>query len=479
MLLIAGAAMIPSIICGLINREFDVSRNFLIIALAGIGIGAVGRYKLEKQKGSIKVGESYFVVLLCWLTVVIYGMMPYIFSTRGYSISDSFFESAASWTTTSAFVLDINKMPKALVMWKATANWMGGVGIILAAVQIMAGMGITGQNLARAEVPGPVFEKSMPRIQDTAKLTYMVYGTLSIIEFLLLLAGRIPVFDALINTMSSISTAGVMDYQGNVAMHFTPYIKTVLVVFSIIGSLNFLIFIRLSRKQFKAAFEDYEMQVFLKTILASTLLITVILRVTNTYSSFFSALINGLVATVSFGCTTGINIEQITTWPPVIKAILIILMIGGGCSNSTSGGLKVIRVVVFFKLIKRGIYKRIHPRAMRPIRIRGNAVSVENAGSISMLSAFIMMSFALYFFSTVVLSLSNFDMETVLSAPIALLTNTGTGFGRVSLGYYGDFGSLGKIYSGFLMLAGRLEIYALMLAFLPTFWKGTRTKKMA
>lgn len=468
-----GIAMLPSLFCAMLNGENRAGLALGITALAGIAAGGIGRLATHDLRMKIKIRESYFVVLISWLTVIIMGIFPYLMCGKGYSLVDSIFESVAGWTTSSSWVLDINQMPKSIVLWKATTNCLGGMGVILIAILILSSLGISGQRMANAEVPGPTLEKSKPRMMDTAKLTYAVYGTMSIVELILLLIGKIPFFDALVNTMSTISTAGVMDYKGSVAMHFTPYIKCVLVIFSVMASLNFLIYIKIVQKKFSEAVADYEMRWFLGSLALSTIFIAIVLRVSGTYKSIFTAFINGLVGVVSFGCTTGFNIESIRLWPTVTKVLLVLLMIVGGCANSTSGGVKVIRAVVFFKLIKRGIYKRIHPRSVKPIMIRNTPVSAENASSIS---TFLLLFLAIYLFSCIVFSLENMDMETTLTAPIALFTNTGTGFGDVSKASYNMFSAGGKLYASLLMLAGRLEMYAILIMFSRSFWNSDRVK---
>lgn len=462
--------MIVPAITGFIMDESVPAVNFLILALIGIVAGFYGLHLTENYSRKIKTRESYFIVLVSWLTVILYGVFPYLLSGRRYSVTDCIFESVASWTTSSAWVVDINSMPRCLLLWKAMSNWFGGMGVVLITVLVLSSLGASGQKLLNAET-GSLIEKTEPKIKDTVAMIFSVYAVISIVELILLMIGKIPLFDAVINTMTSVSTAGIMDYHGNVAAHFTPYVKVVLVIFSVIGALNFMIYIKLARRKFKQVFYDYEMRIFLAGLLASTAFIAIMLLVNGVYRRPFEAFINALLATVSFGCTTGFHVESFTLWPGSCKAMLYIMMITGGCANSTSGGLKVLRTAVFFKLIRRGFYKRIHPRAMKPVMIRDIPVSAPEASSIS---AYIMLFFTVYLFSTAIIGLQNMDMLTTLTSPMALITNTGTGLGQTATAGYGEWTTGGRLYASLLMLAGRLEIYPILIIFSKSFWNGDK-----
>ena len=471
--MLEGVAMVPAAFCAIFLEEYDAAWALCVTSFIGIMFGAAGSFATRKHKIKIRIRESYYVVLVCWLTTITMSIFPYWLSNSGYSLSDSIFESVASWTTSSAWVIDIDTIPKSLILWKATSNWLGGMGVVLLAILIMSVLGVEGQKMANAEIPGPTLEKAKPRMLDTAKVLYGVYILISVIEMVLLMAGDVPFFDALVNTMSSVSTAGVMDYRDCVSIYFTPYVKAVLIIFSVIASLNFILFIKLREGKVREVFRDYELRIFLMIIAIASLFIAFMLILEGRCDSFGSALIDAAAGAGSFGTTSGIAIENVETWPSVCKVVLFTLMIIGGCANSTSGGIKVIRAAIYMKLIHRGMYKRIHPQAIRPIMIKKRPVSAQNASSIS---TFILLFTAIYLFSCVVLSLENFDMETTITAPMALFTNTGVGFGLTSGAYYGDFSALGKLYASLLMMAGRLEMYAILIVFSRSFWNADRIK---
>lgn len=472
MLLIEGVAMFPPLILAFLDREREVVFAMGISAVIVLILGAAGKAVSGSQKNKVKLDESYFVVLVCWLTAIVGGMLPYLFMGRDFGLVNSFFESTASWTTTNAWVVDLNALPRALVLWKAITKWLGGMGIILLTIIIFSALGVSGQKLAGVEVGGPELEKHTAKMADTAKLIYIFYGIGSLIEVVLLVIAGLPIFDAIINTMSTISTAGTMDYNGVLSAHFTPMVKIIIVIFSILSSLNFAIYIKIIKKRTREALMDFEMHLFLGIILGATILVTIILFVGGYYGSVWDAFVNAITGVVSFSCTTGFTVEHVELWPSVCRFIFIILMMIGGCATSTAGGIKVIRFAVFVRLIMRGVYKRIHPRAVKPVMIRDIPVSANNASSIS---TFILLFFGVYLFSTIVLSLENMDMETTLSAPIALFSNCGQGFGRLSDASFGIFSLPGRLYCAFLMIFGRLEMYALLILFSRTFWNPNRS----
>ena len=472
-LLIEGIAMVPSAAMGFYDGDSVTGKGLVISSVILLALALAGRQIAGEHKFKMKVQESYLIVLLCWLTAIAGGMIPYLIVGGGIGFTNALFESAATWTTTNAWVVDIDAMPRALVLWKATSSWLGGMGIIVLTIIVFSALGVGAQRLAGVEIAGPELEKHTARMADTAKLLYILYGAGSVLEALLLRLAGLPLFDSVINTMSTISTSGTMNYHDMLSNHFTRGVKVIIIIFSILASLNFAIYIKVIKKKFREAAMDYEMHIFGGLIVGSTLLVGVILFAQGYYDNFLDAVLNALTGVVSFSCTTGFTLKHVEMWPSVCKIIFVILMMIGGCATSTAGGIKVIRFSVLLKLIRRGVYKRIHPRAVKPVMIRNIPVSTENASSIS---TFVLLFFAIYLVSALMLSLENMDMETTLTAPIALFTNCGEGFGQVRGANYTMFSVPGRLYSAFLMIVGRLEMYAMLILFSRSFWSPNRTK---
>lgn len=474
LILLEGLAMVPSVICAAVYGETGPMICFSATGFICVLLGAMLYLFMRKYTIRIKTREGYFIVILCWMTVIIVGFFPYYFSGEGYSFADCLFESVASWTTSSAWVIELETMPASVVLWKAVSNFLGGIGVVVLAVSVLTVLGAEGQKLAGAEVTGPVLSKLTARMKDTARVFCFTYTAMALMEFLLLRAGRIPVFSALVNAMSTVSTAGIIGYQESVTDQYSLYTKGVLVFFTILGSMNCVIFVMLARRRFREVISNLELRVFLIIIGIASLLCGAVLFLSGVCPSPSDALAAAFVEVVSFGSTSGFTSgTDLNSWPPACHFIFILLMMIGGCANSTGGGIKVIRIIVFFKLVGRGFYKRIHPRAVKPVMIGNTPVSAENASSIS---TFILLFFGVYMFSCLVLSLENMDLLTTLTAAMALFTNTGTGLGEAAAGSYAGFSDPGKIYGSLLMLAGRLEIYAILILFSRSFWNSDSGK---
>ncbi len=474
LLLLESATMVPSFLCAAMDHDLmSLKAMTLSIGILAL-LGVLGLFLTKKQTGKvIKSRESYFVVLVCWLTVIIGGILPYIFAGQGFTVVDAIFESVASWTTSSSWVIDPNLMPRGILLWKATSSWLGGMGVILLAIIVMSSLGASGRKLAAAELPGPELMQGSARIMETAYLCYGIYAGISVLELAFLMLGKVPFFEALVNTMTSICTAGILDYHGTVDMYFTPYVKMVIAIFSIVSSLNFLVYINIYQGRIKHLIKDVESRAFLIIIAVATLLTAGGLFISGTSTGIKESLLNAFYGVVSFACTSGFLFADVGTWPTVCKVVLIAVCLIGGCANSTCGGIKVIRFVVFLKLISRGVYKRIHPKSIKAVTIQGKPVSASKA---SIVSTFILLFMAVYLLSALALSLENMDMETTLTAPIALFTNVGAGFGKIVNADYRIFSPAGKLVCSVIMLLGRLEMYAILILFSRSFWDSDKAR---
>ena len=474
LLLLESATMVPSFLCAAMDHDLMSLRAMnLSIGILSL-LGVLGLFLTKKQTGKvIKSRESYFVVLVCWLTVITGGILPYIFAGKGFTVVDAIFESVASWTTSSSWVIDPNLMSRGILLWKATSSWLGGMGVILLAIIVMSSLGASGKKLAAAELPGPELMQGSARIMETAYLCYGIYAGISVLELMFLMLGKVPFYEALVNTMTSICTAGILDYHGTAEMYFTPYVKMVIAIFSIISSLNFLVYINIYQGRMKHIIKDIESRAFLIIIAVATLLTAGGLFISGTSTGIKESLLNAFYGVVSFACTSGFLFADVGTWPTVCKVVLIAVCLIGGCANSTCGGIKVIRFVVFLKLISRGVYKRIHPKSIKAVTIQGKPVSASKA---SIISTFILLFMAVYLLSALVLSLENMDMETTLTAPIALFTNVGAGFGKIVNADYRIFSPAGKLVCSVIMLLGRLEMYAILILFSRSFWDSDKAR---
>ena len=349
---------------------------------------------------------------------------------------------------------------------------MGGLVIIFLTISLFQKLGIGGQKSMSYEISGSEGEPVTQRLSQSLRMAVEIYGILTILEFLMLLpSGNDPYF-ALLDTFSTVSTSGMVDVSaGGMSRVLTPYTEFVFTVFSFLSSINFIVYFMLLRGKPKAAFRNLEVRIYIVIILVSGLLVSMILAWQDPQHSVLASFGNGFMITVSFASTSGFKTEIIGAWPSFVKTLLMFLCLIGGCGFSTSSGIKVQRLVVLFFIVSRGFLKRIHPHMVKPIVIRNRTVSAERAASIT---SYTLLFFAFYILSTVLLSLDDLGLKTTLAAPWAAITNTGMGFGAINTGFFGIFSHYGRLLLSFVMIAGRLDIYAFMVLFSRSFWDANR-----
>lgn len=471
-LLFEGVAMIVPLIYAILIHDSSATA-FFTPAVFCLALGLFIHTQLKYYTLKIRHRESYFIAFICWITVSFFGIFPYMLAGQDYTFADCVFESVSGWTTTGAWTVNVAAMPKPLLLWKAITNWLGGMGILLLTISFFPVLGIEGQKMINAEMPGIQVEKMSTRISDTAKISYKIYLIMTVVEFLLLLPTQLTPFEALINTMSTISTAGLLNVGSGNVIAVSPYVTGVFTAFSIFGSINFMMYFYLYTRKWSRIIQNIEIRAFLQVLAASSFVIGLTLYFTGTCDGLLESFGTAIAQTVAYGATSGFEVADLNTWPALCKMVLIIVLLIGGCSNSTSGSIKVIRFIIFLKLIKRGIYKRIHPKAMRPIMVQGKPVS---ASSVSSITVFLMLYFLVFVFGSLVFSLENLDMETTFCTTLACITNNGTAFGGIVGGNFSILSEFGKVFSVVLMLTGRLEMYAIILLFSRSFWNPNRAR---
>ena len=474
--LIEGIAMIPCTSAGMHYEEWGAASALFVTGLFCICAGFVILILLKFDKIKLHIHEGYLIACLSWILCSLIGALPFYFSGQGYSFAGSFFESVAGFSTTGCTAFDFDTMPRCLLLWHAVSNWLGGMGILVLLVSIFPALGISGQSIASAEATGPSLVKVGAKFSDTGKFLYLTYATFTLVELGLLCLSPMGFFNALVNTFSSVSTGGLLITPQSEAYFTLPYVRAVILVFTLLSSLNYTLFYFIIHGKPGMFFRNVEVRVFALIIAGATLLIALSLKLSGTYSSFWQAVKDGLCQVISFISTSGYFVCDYTKWPTFAVTVLFTLLFIGGCSMSTSGSLKVIRIIVLFKLIKRGIFKQIHPNSVKAVIVNGNAVP---APKVSAITSHIKLFLGIFFLSALVLSLNNLDMETTLSTTIGLFTNTGMALGEVGAsGDFSMFNSFSHIFLSFLMIAGRLEIYALLLLFTRTFWSLDKVKNI-
>lgn len=467
-----GISMIIPVFVALYFHE-----TYEVIVFAFLGSISTGlAYTLKKHvylRGSgLTTRDGYLIVSLCWLTASVLGSMPYVLSGVTPNFIDGFFEAVASFTTTGATILRLDEVPKSILVWKSLCNWLGGMGILILVISIIPAMDINAKPLADAEVPDSAIDKATNRISDSAKMLYIIYITFTSVEFLLLLAGPMNIFDAAINAMSSVSSSGLPSMRHSFTHYKSIYVEVIICTFSILASINFTLYYLIIRKNWRAAVKNMELRVFLCILAVASLLVTADLFLTGTYT-LPKSIEYGFFHCISMGSTCGVSLTGHTTWPSFSLTVLFMLMLIGGCSFSTCGAIKVHRIIVLFKLVTRGFYRRIHPRSVVAVKIGGKAITAKK---VSFITAFVLLYFIIILLSSAVLSLQGLDMLTTISSATAMLSNVGIGFGIVADGDFSVYARPLRMVLCFLMLCGRLEIFTFISLFMPSFWNPDKFK---
>ncbi len=440
--------------------------GFIIPSTIGITLGLFGILSLKTTKDQLSKKDGFLLVTLSWIIISLIGSLPYIISAH-LSITNAFFETMSGFTTTGASILtDIESLPKSVLFWRSLTHWLGGMGIIVLAVAVLPILGIGGIQLIKAESPGPTVEKISPRITETAKYLWFVYFMFSVIETILLLLGGMDLFDALTHTFGTMATGGFSTKNTSVAYFHSAYIDWVITIFMFIAGANFSIHFKLLTGKF-SSLKDNELRFYALIVIIAVLLVSI--DISKNYSNFFEALRYGAFQVVSIITTTGYATTDYEKWPHFAQSILFLLMFIGGCSGSTGGSIKIIRIYTLLKQSINEIKYHIHPKGVFSLIINGQMVRKNIVYSVSGFFFLYMATFAIVALSV---SLFGVDLITALSASAATLGNIGPGFGNIGpTDNYAFLPSIVKWILSFAMLVGRLEIYTVFVLLTPTFWR--------
>jgi len=417
--------------------------------------------------------EGFAIVAFSWIGLALLGSLPYFLSGTTASFIDAFFESMSGFTTTGSTILtNIEVLPKSLLFWRAMTHWLGGMGIIVLTLAILPLLGIGGMQLFQAEVPGPIQDRLAPRIQDTARILWSVYFFLTLAETMLLMFGGVDFFNALTHSFATLATGGFSTYNASIAQFQSTYIQSVIILFMFLAGANFSLHYLALRGKLSAYWHNEEFRFYLSLLFLATLLIMLVNQVSGTYHNIERNFRDVLFQVVSIMTTTGFGTADFDSWPPFCRILLVTLMFIGGCAGSTGGGIKVVRVLFFFKYARLQIHKLIHPRQVEMIKL-GNT-KVPQDVMIAILS-FFAIYLAVFLVASLIVTALGVDIITGPSAVIATLNNIGPGLALVGPTHnYAQLPGLAKLVLIFCMLAGRLELYTIAILLTPGYWKMAR-----
>ncbi len=460
------ALLLLPLFVSLIYRETDNVIAFLISAAVSLAVGLLLTYILGKNDKLLFAREGFAIVALTWLAMSALGALPYVISGEIPSYADAFFETVSGFTTTSATILnDVENLSHGMIFWRSFTHWLGGMGVLVFIMAIFPQESGRSIHIMRAEMPGPVVGKLLPKLKQTARILYLIYIGITIVEAILLFIGGMSPFESFVHAFGTAGTSGFAIKADGLAS-YAPHLQWMIVVFMLIGGINFnLIYLALVG-QFKPLIKSAELWVYLIIIFVGSIAVTI--NVMPVYGSFFESLRQGFFHVVSIVTTTGYCIDDYNTWPIFSKTLLIVLMFVGGCAGSTSGGIKISRFILLIKSVFRDIKQMLHPTAVSSVRFDGKKVDDKTIHGVSTYFAFY---FIIFFVILMLLGLEPFDFETNFTAVSACLNNIGPGFGMVGpLGSFSAYSVPAKFLLSFAMLLGRLEIFPILLLLMPSFW---------
>lgn len=426
-------------------------------------------FKRKSANQELSRKDGYLVVTLGWISMSLFGMLPFLISGTIDNVTDAFFETISGLTTTGASILnDIEAMPKSLLFWRSMTQWIGGMGIIVLTVALVSIIGVGGMQLFVAEAPGISPDKLKPRIKDTAKRLWIIYVGLTFIESILLMFGGMNFFDAINHSLTTMATGGFSTKNASMAHYDSAYIQYVIIVFMFIAGVNFTLTYFGLKLKLKKVWQNEEFKAYLTTILIFTL-VTSIGIAFFTEAPFEKAFRDGAFQVVSIITTTGFITADYTSWSHILTVLFFFFMFIGGSSGSTAGGVKIVRHVILFKNSFLEMKRLLHPTSIIPVRLNGNAISQNVTFNVL---AFIMIYISVFVFGSIAVSLTGVDFVTTIGAVATSLGNIGPGFGAVGpLDNFANLPQPTKWILSFLMLLGRLELFTVLILFTPYFWK--------
>ncbi len=444
-------------------------RPLLLAGLATIGLGGL-LYLVPFRRGiPIRKREGYLIVVLSWLAMIFAGMLPYLFSGIIPNLADALFETVSGMTTTGASVLtDIEIQPRGLLYWRSLTQWIGGMGIIVLTVAIFPLLGIGGIELFAAEAPGPTSDKIHPRISETAKRLWLIYvGLTGVLAVLLTLLGMSP-YEAINHALTTMATGGFSTRNASAAA-FSPAIQYALIAFMFLAGVNYTVLYLSLKRRWADVWKSEELKAYFGMVVLLTVIITIKVHHATGGEDLERAFRDSLFQIVSLLTTTGFVSADYTSWTTSITLMCFVLLFLGGCAGSTSGGIKVIRHLVFFKNSYLEFKRLIHPSAIVPLRLNQTIVPGR---TITHVFNFLLLYLLIFVFGSVFLAMLGLDFMTSIGAMATCLGNVGPGIGEV--GPVDNFAWLPwhiKVFLSLVMLIGRLEIFTVLVLFTPFFWR--------
>lgn len=474
LLWILSACMAPSLAVAIIYQQNDVFAfvvSMLILLIVGFAMRNV-----KPKSNEICAKDGLAIVGLGWIFVSVFCSLPFMISGAIPSFYDALFETVSGFTTTGSTILtNVESVQKGTLFWRSFTHWVGGMGVLVLMLAIIPSAKADTVHMINAESPGPSPEKFVPQVGHMAKILYFIYTGMTTVQILFLIAGGMPIFDAMVHTFGTAGTGGFSIKNAGIAAYNSAYIDIVITVFMLLFGVSFsLYYALLYKRKLKETFRDEEFLLYYGVVIVSTVLIAFNIWHTE-FSSLSESFRYSAFQVGSIITTTGYATADFAKWPSFSQNILVMLMFIGACAGSTGGGIKCIRILLLFKVVKREIDRMIHPNAVQSIKVNGHVVEEKKLQSIM---AYFFIYMVILFIAVIIVSLDNFDLVTSATAVFTAINNVGPGLGIVGpAGNFAGFSNISKIVLSLCMIIGRLEIYPILLLAAPSLW--TRSKMLS
>ncbi len=467
-LLIEALAMAPSLAISFLYGDGDALALLSSMALlAALGFPA-WRFAHPREQ-NLRAREGFLVVALSWVLLSAFGALPFVISGLIPNYIDAFFEAVSGFTTTGATLMgNFDGLPRGVMFWRSFTHWIGGMGVLVLTLALLPQMTGRSSHLVRAESPGPSLSKIVPKMGDTAKILYLIYGALTMIELAALIIAGMSPYDAAIHAMGTAGTGGFSNYGSSVGAFDSAVIDAIITFFMVLFGINFALFYRVLVGGWRDALRSEELRWYLALFAGSTLFVS--LMILPQYGTFLNALRYGSFQVATIMSTTGYATADFNLWPQAVKALIVVLMFIGSCAGSTAGGIKVVRVGILCKLGCREVRRTFQPRKVQVVRFEGKGVE-ENR--LTQVSAFFFVYVLLVLAGMFLVSLEGlYDLETNFTAVLTCISNVGPGLGHVGpVENFSGYGPFAKVVLSLLMLAGRLELFPILVLFHPSAWR--------
>lgn len=438
--------------------------SLLITTIVGLVL-----WKFIKSEEELRARDSFALVTFAWIILAGFTTLPYMLSGTFHSFTNAYFEAMSGLTAAGASVLpNIEATPHGILFWRSFTQWIGGMGIILLSIAILPMVGVAGMELFKAEVPGPTTEKLHPRIRETARALWIVYVLLTAIEVILLFVGGMPLYEAMCHAFSTMSTGGFSPKNQNIGAYGNLYFEIVIMIFMFLGAVNFSLHYRMLKGDIKAYFRDREF-LFYCGIIGMVVLFIIVNESISTYHNGLQSIRKCLFPIVSTATTTGFTTTDYNRWTSFSQYALLFLMFVGGCAGSTAGGIKMVRLFLLLRYGASRLVRTIHPKAVISVKLADRGVPPEVMTNIL---SFFFLYILVFFVGSIILTVVGLDIKSAFGAVAASMATVGPGLGSVGpMQNYAGVSIIGKWTLNACMLVGRLEIYTVLVLFVPGFWR--------